>query len=65
MNTRSFVEYAAEPLAHGRAIMRCEIVINGVVEQSYLVGSPAPIETVRKHESRHYLDLDDRDLLRA
>lgn len=61
---RSFVEYTAEPLAHGRAIMRCEVVIDGEVVQSYLTGSPAPAAVVREHERRYFLDLDDRDLYR-
>jgi len=61
---QSYIEYTAEPLAHGRAIMRVEVVINGRVEQSYFVGSAAPIASVRAHEARHYLDRDDSDLYR-
>lgn len=50
--TDSYIAYYAEPLGHGRAIMRCDLVVDGQLADSYTVGSPAPLETVRKHERR-------------
>lgn len=48
----SFIHYYADPLGHGRAIMRCDIVVDGAMVQSYTVGSPAPLDTVRRYERR-------------
>ena len=45
--------YFAEPLGRGRAIMRCDTVIDGKLVSSQTVGSPASMATVRAHE-RHY-----------
>lgn len=58
MTGPSVIHYYAEPLPGGRAQMRCDVVIDGVLEQSYPTGSPAPAETVRRHERT--LDLDRR-----
>ncbi len=44
--------YYAEPLGNGRAIMRVDTVVDGVLVESDTSGSPAPIETVRAHEER-------------
>lgn len=49
----SYINYYAEPLGHGRAIMRCDIVDdNGDLVDSHTVGSPAPLVTVRAAERR-------------
>jgi hypothetical protein len=40
----------AESLGDDRAIMRVDIVADDELVMSYTEGSPAPIETVRKHE---------------
>lgn len=43
-----YIDYYAEALGHGRAIMRCDIVDNnGDLVDSHTVGSPAPIATVQ------------------
>lgn len=47
---KSYISYYAEPLGHGRAIMRVDVVVDGELVESHTSGSPAPIETVRKHE---------------
>jgi hypothetical protein len=44
------MHYYAESLGHGRAILRCDVVIDGELEDSHTVGSPAPVDTVRKQE---------------
>jgi hypothetical protein len=49
---RNFIEYYAEPLGNGRAIMRCDIVVEDKLLLSYTVGSPAPETTVRQHEQK-------------
>jgi hypothetical protein len=46
----SYISRFADPLPGGRAIMRVDIVIDGVLEQSYTEGSPASLETVQRHE---------------
>jgi hypothetical protein len=48
----SYIARYAEALGHGRAIMRVDVVIDGRLVQSWLDGSPAPIATVKAHESR-------------
>lgn len=50
----SYIHDYAETLGHGRGIMRRDTVIDGqlVPELSGEVGSPAPLETVRRHERR-------------
>lgn len=48
---QSYISHYAEPLGNGRAIMRVDIVIDGQLVDSHTEGSPAPIETVRRHES--------------
>jgi len=35
--------------------MRVDVVIDGVLVDSHTEGSPAPIDTVRKYESKHEL----------
>lgn len=52
MSGRSEIVYYAEPLGDGRAVMRVDTVLEGVLEETHLDGSPAPIETVRAHERR-------------
>lgn len=51
---RSYIHRYAETLGNGRGIMRVDVVIDGklVNELSGTEGSPAPLETVRKHEER-------------
>jgi hypothetical protein len=44
------IRYYAESLGNGRAIMRVDVVRDGVLVDSRTDGSPAPIETVRKCE---------------
>ena len=46
----SYISYYAEALGHGRAILRCDVVIDGELVESHTVGSPAPIESVRAAE---------------
>ena len=55
----SYVHEYPEPMAHGRAIMQRDVVIDGrlVPELSGHVGSPAPWATVAAHE--HKLVLSD------
>jgi len=48
----SYISYYAEPLPHGRAIMRCDIVVDGVLVQTYETGSPAPMASVKAAEDR-------------
>lgn len=49
---RSEIVYYAEPLGHGRGIMRCDVVWQGELISSELDGSPAPLATVQAHERR-------------
>ena len=48
----SYIEWYAEPLSHGRAIMRVDVVADGKLLMSYTDGSPARMETVLAHEHR-------------
>lgn len=48
----SYIAYFVEPLGNGRAVMRVDIVVDGVLVDSHLEGSPAPIETVRRYERK-------------
>lgn len=50
----SYIHYYAESLGHGRGVLRCDVVVEGqlVNELSGVEGSPAPLETVRKHERK-------------
>ena len=48
----SYIAYEAESLGHGRAILRCDVVFDGALVESHTVGSPAPIDTVRKAERK-------------
>jgi hypothetical protein len=52
IGARSYIHYYAEGLGNGRGILRCDVVVDGVLvpELSGEVGSPAPIDTVRQHE---------------
>jgi len=50
MTGRSFIHYYAESLGHGRGILRVDVVHDDQLVESHEVGSPAPIQTVRKHE---------------
>jgi hypothetical protein len=43
------IVYFAEPLPGGRAQLHVDVVIDSQVVVSHRVGSPAPLETVRKH----------------
>lgn len=49
---RSYIHRYAESLGHGRAIMRCDTVIDGVLVESHVEGSPAPLKTVQAHEEK-------------
>jgi hypothetical protein len=51
-DSRNYIHYYAEPLGHGRAIMRVDVVFHGELVESHTTGSPAPLETVRKHERK-------------
>ena len=51
-DSRNYIHYYAEPLGHGRAIMRVDVVFHGQLVDSHTSGSPAPLETVRKHERK-------------
>lgn len=48
----SYIDYYPEPLGHGRAIMRRDVVFDGVLVESGTDGSPAPVDTVRAHAHR-------------
>lgn len=48
----SYIHRYAESLGHGRAIMRVDLVINGVLIESNVEGSPAPIETIQRYERK-------------
>ena len=48
----SHITYYAEPLGHGRAIMRVDVVHDGELVATYTDGSPAPLATVRRYERR-------------
>jgi hypothetical protein len=48
----SFIAWYAEPLGHGRAVMRADVVAGGALVMSWTDGSPAPLATVRAHEHR-------------
>jgi len=54
---KSYIHEYVEPLGNGRAIMQRDVVVDGklVPELSGHIGSPAPIATVRKHESYQVL----------
>lgn len=52
MSGPSYIDRCAEPLGHGRAIMRVDVVADGELVESHTEGSPAPIDTVRAHEER-------------
>ena len=47
---KNYIHRYAELLPGGRAIMREDFVIDDELVQSYTTGSPAPMETVKKHE---------------
>jgi hypothetical protein len=55
MTDNNYIHRYAENLGHGRGIMRVDIVVHGKLVNSHLEGSPAPIETVRAHESKHMI----------
>jgi hypothetical protein len=61
MTKPSYIAYYAEPLPHGRAILHCDVVVDGKLEQSYDVGSPAPLATVKAAESKLMLKAGDGD----
>lgn len=48
----SFIAWYAEPLGHGRAVMRADLVADGRLVMSWTDGSPAPLATVLAHEHR-------------
>jgi hypothetical protein len=55
---RNYISYYAEPVgkpSDGRAVLRCDIVVDGRLLQSYLVGTPAPAASVRAAEARYRL----------
>lgn len=52
---RSFIHHYAESLGNGRAIMRVDVVFDGKLVDSHTEGSPAPMETVRQHESMYVM----------
>jgi len=56
--SRSYIDEYVEPRPHGRAVLQRDVVIDGelVAELSGTVGSPAPVDTVRRHE--RFVDLD-------
>lgn len=49
---RGEIVYFTEPLGNGRAVLRRDVTYGGVLVETEIIGSPAPIETVRKHEKR-------------
>jgi len=55
---RSYIHYYAEGLGNGRGILRCDVVVDGLLvrELSGERGSPAPFDTVRQHEQLVVLD---------
>jgi hypothetical protein len=48
----SYIAYYANVLPHGRAILHCDMVVDGKLVQSYDTGSPAPLATVQAAESK-------------
>lgn len=52
MTTENFIHYYAEPVKAGYSILRCDIVLDGEIVQSFTVGSPAPTEVIKSHERR-------------
>jgi len=48
--SENYIHRYAEPLPGGRAIMRVDIVHDGVLVDSHLEGSPASWATVKAHE---------------
>jgi hypothetical protein len=58
MIDRNFIDYSAESLGNGRAVLRRDVVVHNTLVESYTVGSPAPIESVREAETR--IDLGSR-----
>lgn len=52
---RSLIHYYSEPVgnvADGRAVLRRDVIVDDVLvpELSGILGSPAPVATVREHE---------------
>jgi hypothetical protein len=45
---RDGVAYWIEPLAGDRGQLHCDVMEHGYVRQSYTVGTPAPIASVRE-----------------
>jgi len=56
MTSRNYIHEYAEPLPGGRGILRHDFVVDSVLVDSHLVGSPAPWLTVKAAES--FVDLD-------
>lgn len=47
-----YIAYEAEPLPHGRGVLRRDLVLDGRVLSSERTGSPAPLEAVKAHERK-------------